>query len=55
MFDGPVTQLDQVVEVLDLKASFCFDRRDSRRVGTALVDQDLVLQTVLSDRLLQWL
>ena len=49
MFEDPVTLLDQVVEVLDLKASFRLDRR---HIGTALVDRDLILQTVLPDRLL---
>jgi hypothetical protein len=52
MFEDPVALIDQVVEVLDLNASFRLDRRDSRRIGTALVDRDLVLQTVLPDRLL---
>jgi len=32
MFEDPVTLIDQVVEVLDLKAGFRLNRRDSRRI-----------------------
>jgi hypothetical protein len=52
-FDGPVVLLNPIVQILALAnlvlvAGFLLECLDSRGIGAALVDRDLVLQAVLA-------
>jgi hypothetical protein len=54
-FDGPVVLLDEIVQVfaltnLDLVTSFLLECLDSRGIGAALIDRDLVRKTMLPNR-----